>query len=305
MKKEGKNFKIWGMSFSPLGDLIYGLPLLTYFEKKHPNSYKYWVIKKSCAFAAPIFFNHPLIDCIKITDNWKTYGDTDKQLMSQCDIVISEDFEHDRLDWYNYRSVIEETAYISGIRDFEDVLTIEERKPKLVKWFDVGHELQPNTWSKDYISDLSFYENTIGIWPFPTGFKTHTGRRSPRIEWWAEFIKREKENNLKILHYGRDDEPVISTEENYIRMTKLSFFDQIRSCLATNLVIGTDSGPMCIMGAYQHKAIHLISNYLVNHNDNLFAFKPINDNSVTLLGQRGVENISVDALIKIVKDGEL
>jgi ADP-heptose:LPS heptosyltransferase len=64
-----KNLKIWGVSYGPLGDLIMGLPILTYFEKKYPNSYKYYVIQKRSSICAPLYINHPLIDKIKVTDN--------------------------------------------------------------------------------------------------------------------------------------------------------------------------------------------------------------------------------------------
>ena len=68
-----KNFKIWGVSFSLIGDLIVGLPQLTYFEKKYPGSYKYWGIHKKMSHAAPLFYNHPLIDRIKITSSYLSY----------------------------------------------------------------------------------------------------------------------------------------------------------------------------------------------------------------------------------------
>ena len=54
-----------------------GLPILNYYEKKYPGSYKYWVIQKKCAQCAPLYFNHPLIDRIKITDEWDEFGDYD------------------------------------------------------------------------------------------------------------------------------------------------------------------------------------------------------------------------------------
>jgi len=57
-----KDLKYWGVSYGALGDLIMGLPVLRYFEKKSPGSYKYWIMWQKCSFAAPLFINHPLID---------------------------------------------------------------------------------------------------------------------------------------------------------------------------------------------------------------------------------------------------
>jgi hypothetical protein len=54
-----KNFKIWGVSYGLVGDLIMGLPVLTHLEYKFPGSYKMWVIEKKVGFMAPFFLNHP------------------------------------------------------------------------------------------------------------------------------------------------------------------------------------------------------------------------------------------------------
>ena len=291
--------KIWGISFSPLGDLVMGLPILTYFEKKYPGSYHYWVIKKKCAFSAPIFLNHPLIDRIKITDNWKSFGEIDNQLMSQCDTVIKEDgWKHSRPDWYNYKSCVEETAFIAGIKDFKETLTEQEMKPKLVKWFDVGSDTLPSTWSKQYTPDLSLYHNSIGIWATATGLKDFPGLRSPTTYWWKEFIDKV---GLRVFHFGRPDEPIISENPNYINMTSLSYFDQVKASLATNVVIGPDSGSMWVNGAYSHPAIHLIANWLPSHKDNVLALNPINGNSVVLFAEKAVRNIPVKSLIQVVE----
>lgn len=38
--------KIWGFSFSLIGDLIMSLPQLTYFKNKYKDIYTYFVIHK-------------------------------------------------------------------------------------------------------------------------------------------------------------------------------------------------------------------------------------------------------------------
>ena len=57
--------KIWGTSFSLIGDLIMSLPQLIYFKNKYKDTYIYFVIHKKTAYVAPLFFNHPLIDFTK------------------------------------------------------------------------------------------------------------------------------------------------------------------------------------------------------------------------------------------------
>ena len=78
-----KQMKIWGPLSGIIGDLIMGLPMLTYFEKKYPGSYKYWGIHKKMSHATPLFYNHPLIDRIKITDKWGEFGQYDYELASE------------------------------------------------------------------------------------------------------------------------------------------------------------------------------------------------------------------------------
>ena len=59
--------KIWGTSFSLIGDLIMSLPQLVYFKKKHNKAYINFVIHKKISYCAPLFFNHPHIDKILIS----------------------------------------------------------------------------------------------------------------------------------------------------------------------------------------------------------------------------------------------
>ena len=51
--------KIWGTSFSLIGDLIMSLPQLTYFKKKHKDVYINFVIHKKISYCAPLFLIIP------------------------------------------------------------------------------------------------------------------------------------------------------------------------------------------------------------------------------------------------------
>ena len=74
---ENKTIKIWGTAFSLIGDLIMSLPQLNYFKNQYPDSYINFIIHKKISYCAPLFFNHPLIDRIKISDGWSDFGDND------------------------------------------------------------------------------------------------------------------------------------------------------------------------------------------------------------------------------------
>ena len=81
--------KIWGTSFSLIGDLIISLPQLNYFKKKYKDIYVYFVIHKKISYCAPLFFNHPLIDKIHISGEWSSFNDSDYFIASNCDVITT------------------------------------------------------------------------------------------------------------------------------------------------------------------------------------------------------------------------
>lgn len=297
----GKNFKIWGVSYGPVGDLIMGLPLLTYFEKKYPNSYKYYVIQKRSSICAPLYINHPLIDKIKVTDNWEGFGAEDNSIMEQCQIkTTSIGWKHSSKDWHNKVSCVEETAIIAGVNDIREVLTEEEMKPKLYRWFDVGiMNPECHTYSKVNIPNNNEFHNNIAIYPFALGGRNG---RSPSIKWWSVLLDKLFKMGYTVYHYGRGNEPQISQNPCYKSFTYLSYFEQVQRSLASRLAIGTDSGSMWVMGAYSHPSIHLMTNWLVDHNSNLLGLAPVNDNATNLFEKGGCDNISIDKVVEVVKE---
>jgi|TARA_R110000796_G_scaffold38726_2_gene97172 ADP-heptose:LPS heptosyltransferase len=290
MEKNSADMKIWGMSYGVLGDLIMGLPMLNYFEKKYPGSYKFWVIEKKCSVGAQLYFNHPLIDRIKITDERNGFGRIDKQLMEKCDIIAEcpPAGKRGRHDWYNYESCVEHTAILGGIEDIKEVLTEDEMKPKLYKWFDAGAPQVTSTYAKKAnISDI-IYDNNIAIWPF-----AGSAHRSPSAHWWNVLIDGLILKGYTVSHYGMPWDPNLSNLKGYQTFPDLSYFDQVRSALASRLVIGTDSGAMWVMGAYSHPAINLLTNWLPDHKSNLLALAPVNDNGQTFHEMGSCDNISI------------
>ena len=45
-EKTGKNYKVFGIRGSLIGDNIMALPLLTLIDKYRPDCYKYWQVAK-------------------------------------------------------------------------------------------------------------------------------------------------------------------------------------------------------------------------------------------------------------------
>jgi ADP-heptose:LPS heptosyltransferase len=288
--------KILGMANAVIGDIIMSLPMLTYFEKKYKNSYKYFLIEKKCSQATQLFINHPLIDRIKITDNWDSYGESDSKIASQCDIVMPNKPEHTDALWYNTKNCIVETAEMRGIFDLEKVLTEEEMFPKLYKWFDVGLPNVKSTYSKEGIILGNEYHNNISIWPF-----AGTLGRSPSPEWWSIVVDRLIDEGYSVCHYGMPNDPILSNRIGYYTHPQLSYFDQVKAALASRITIGTDSGAMWVMGAYSHPAINLMTNWLDNHHSNFMALKPVNKNGFTFFAEGGCDNIPPDLIVDNVK----
>lgn len=244
---------------------------------------------------APIFLNHPLIDKIRITDNWDGFGENDRKLMAECDVVVdTENYKHPQKNWYNYTGFIEETAILAGITDITEVLTPDELKPKLIKWFDPGFDNPHNhTYSKTNARNLVEFDRNIAIWPFAQA-DNHLGR-SPSTMWWNQFIEKLTKQNYTVYHYGKKTDPNLSDLPGYKNLTYLSFFDQIKACLASKLVIGPNTGPMFVVGAYSHPSLHLLTNYYHDHNENFLTLAPVNDNGTNLFIPRNPRGL--DAMI--------
>jgi ADP-heptose:LPS heptosyltransferase len=296
-----KHFKIWGVSYGVVGDLIMGLPVLQYYENKYPQSYKIWAIEKKVGFMAPFFLNHPLIDRIKITDEWSGFGNDDRFLAQECDIRCTMDnWKHDQVDWYNYRDCIEETARIAGVYDLDKYTTKEERIPKLYQWFDAGEDSKTfQTYSKENDALLSYKsgnDNIISIFPFATA--TSNIARSPSVKWWEQLIDSIRALGYKVYQFGYGNDPQLY---GTYRFMEKAFFDQVKIALSTKMSIGTDSGNMWVMGAYSHPAVHLMTNWMQHHNRNFDALLPVNKNGFKVFAPGGANNISREHVLAYVQ----
>lgn len=282
--KEGKNFKVLGVRQSLIGDCIMSLPVLNYVEKCRPNSYKYWHVAKKCSQSAPLFYNHPLIDKIIITDCEEGFGPKDKELVMQCDFSFNTTPQHPFGEyWHNYRSMVEETWVMAGINISEYYqLSEEEKTPSLTKWFDVKKQ-----------------NNTIAVHCF-AGYG-RDNHRSPSKQWWDETIKILSSSGYKIIRFGHPREPEIADSED---LRHLPFIEQVQSALCSSVYIGTDSGFSLVMGAYAHPQITLLTNWNVNHTKNLTCLQPINKNNISIVNefsQGGCSGINKNIILENIK----
>ncbi len=290
--------KTWGVSYGLIGDLIMALPCLTYFRKKWPNCYNYWVIQRKVAQCAPIFINHPMIDRIVITEGWQNEGFSDKLLRAECDfqcLPIPQQIHQPR-DWYNYTNAIEETAKLAGIKDLTQVLSPEEMTPYLDMWFPIGPLSEKNHGYSKKFDRSHLPEGEVAIWPF-ANYKGESNR-SPSILWWTNAVNELMNMGFNIKHYGYFTEPTLSDDPRYEKLTELPYFSQVKLALASRFAIGTDSGSMWVMGAYKHPSINLMTNWLGGHRENPLALEPANSRGKTLFAPGSCSNIPINRLIE-------
>jgi len=293
--RTGKNLKMFGVRGSLIGDSIMALPILTFVEKQFPNSYKYWQIAKKCSQAAPLYFNHPLIDKIVISDCNEGMGPKDLEIAKDCDIVFNVMPQHPlQQDWPNYRNIYEETWVMAGLpMEYYNSLTAEERRPKLYKWFDV--EKQP--------------KKTIALWPCAGYGRENT--RNPSEGWYSGLIAMLCRIGYNVIQFGHPKDYNLKSiidcmdkdiEEKFFVMNHLSFFEQIKMSLGCDLVIATDSGSSLVLGAYEIPQITLLTNHFPNHIQNFEAFGPNNLNNINFISIGHPDNIKITDILKQVKE---
>jgi ADP-heptose:LPS heptosyltransferase len=300
--------KIWGTSFSLIGDLIMSLPQLVYFKKKYKNSYINFVIHKKISYCAPLFFNHPDIDKIRISGEWSSFNSNDFKVASECDIITTKldlknkkilNRQHDNKHWYNHRSCIDETALMSGITDLNETLTSKEKIPYLQKWFDPGFEVEQKkaayTYDKVESKRNKILSKSLAIWPF-AGYG-RSKNRNPSEEWWSRLVSRLTDNSISVYHFGYFKEPKLSENKKYYHnLTDLDFFNQIKISLGSKLAIGTDSGSMWVLAAYNHPMIILGTNWYDNHTDNLNATIPPIESGECIFNQNNFLNLDINEI---------
>ena len=120
--------------------------------------------------------------------------------------------------------------------------------------------------------------------------------RSPSEKWWSDLVSKLTNSSINVYHFGYFKEPKLSENKRYYHnLTNLDFFNQIKISLGTKLALGTDSGSMWVLAAYNHPMIILGSNWYDNHTDNLKATIPPIKNGECVFAQNFL-NITTDEI---------
>lgn len=277
--------KIFGVRMSQVGDIVVSLPILQKLCDLILEPYVYFSVAQKSQQIIPLLKNHPLINQIKITDHYEELGPSDYEIIKSCDLVLPvRPPPPKQFDWYNSRNIIAETTRMAGFHEkFTDgilpLLYINRDIPKI------------------------FNTKSICIWPF-AGYGQGTSR-SPELNWWINITSILLDIGFNILQCGTDQEPDIVTEksERFQRITSLNYDEQIYYSLGCNGVIGTDSGSMWTIGAYQLvPQINLVTVWMPNHHSNHMAFAPLGTKAYNLLYHNGCQSIDLSKLVDQIKN---
>lgn len=284
--KTGKNFKIFGMRQSLLGDTIMSLPILNYLHKIYDNPYIYFQIAQKCSQGALLYLNHPRIDQLVISDCNEGFGQRDRDIMGQCDLVINTMPAHPDSRFPNDFNIYEETFRMAGfpIEEYYK-LSPEEQRPKLHKWFNI--EKAP--------------AKTVGFWPCAGYGKEN--KRNPSWDWYTNLLVLLDKDGYNLCQFGHPNDFGGRYWGTKVKnMNQLPFFDQIKMSLECDLVLGTDSGAGLIIGAYDHPQISLLTNHWPGHDRNPYAFAPNNLNNINFFAKESADNINYQEVFEKIRE---
>lgn len=291
MSKSLSGVKIFGWRQSLIGDSITALPLLTWAEKKWPGSFKYWQIARKCSQAAPLYYNHPLINELAISDCDEGMGARDIAIAQSCHVRVNTmpSHPHGDLEWANRHDIYHETALMAGL-DSEEYNSLEphEKIPKLWKWFDTDRQ-----------------KSCVAIWPCAGyGAVQKHKSRYPSFLWSSNLSLRLSQEGYKVYQFGHPNDYALegSILPTAIDLRHLSFFEQIKMTLGCDVMIGTDSGSSLVIGAYGLvPQVSLLTNHIPGHVKNFHAMatnSPLN----TSLFSENIDDIDVERVIYFVKN---
>lgn len=279
--------KIFGTRMSMIGDIIMSLPVLQKLHEIINEPYTILSIAQKCKQIIPLLEGHPLINEIKISDLYEGLGEYDFEIMKNCNIILPVRPEQPEPFWYNKYNLVEQTTIMAGF------------KPSFT------HGIYPKLYINKDLSEYKKNNNTICIWPFAgygSTVKYPGTERSPSLLWWQMCVDILIKNNFHVLHCGVNIEPSLSFDDKYIKITDMSFADQIYHSLGCNLIIGTDSGSMWVTSAYGiTPQINLITNWSPNHYNNKLALAPVGNKVKNIYKDNTCSNVNIEnELIPII-----
>lgn len=289
---QGKAMKVWANRGSQIGDCIASLALTAFMRQRFPDCYTHWQVARRHAHAIPLFYNHPLIDHLFVSDGDEGYGPRDWEIARLCHVHTPLMPEHPEphIPWPNVRSFYQETFVMGGLTmdHWNSVPDVNTLRPTLTPWFIV--ERRPKT---------------VAYWPCAAYGQTQIRRSRNASRPWAQaLVTRLRAEGYSVLQCGHPNDYADcgGPLEGATDVRHLSFVDLIRASLGCDVVIGTDSGAGIAIGAYSHPQVTLLTDHFPGHTTNLEAFQPWNPNNRSLVGVGSADAIPLDSVLQGVHD---
>lgn len=277
---------------SMIGDCICSLIFPVYLERFYPNSTKIAYLDLKCQQLAPLLFNAPYLDGVRISTERDKVSHEDEQYFSRFDMVFDPFPTITEPDYFNKRSVIEETFRMFTLRGAGRIkpeewnkLTDEEKKPQLNPWFIVP-----------------YYNHYIALWT-SSGYNNDPAnkKRNPTKQYWAGLVDRLIKEGYKVAQLGTLDHELVSEKVKDLR--HYSLFEAVKFSFDCACSIGTDSGSMWCLGAYGLNQILLTTYWRQNHIINPSALVPVNykNRAINIFEPNDINNIQYDKIIEGIK----
>jgi len=229
-----------------------------------------------CSQAAPAFINHPLIDKLIVSNEWQNEDPRFIEIKKNCDVVINQRGPHYSQTWQDdCITQIDLQFKSAGIFDHRDVLEEAELHPVLYKWWtdprDVDHPANAGYGSTKNRNPKSNKEVCI----IPFAKYGNGGNRNPTKQWWDILVEILVGQGYTVYHIGWGKDPHI---DKCIRLCDLSYFEQIKYAVQSDVTVSSDAGTSWYVAAYGTPIAVVTTFWNPNHKQNEYAYVPPNPN---------------------------
>ncbi len=224
-----------GFQLGLRGDLCMATVAARILKRHDPSSHLTFMLGHDYADMAGLFLNNPWIDQLHIAHSPKdAYDREDLKWIAeqQFNVVFNPMAQHPDGDgWWIHRNQGLEAAHMHGLPTAG-----ESPKIQLTKWFKETDGL------RDYVALMPF-----------AGFYAPQNDKRLSVAKAQEIVDALRANGHKVLQIGGPGEPRLENAE----WRDTDFFGSVRNVLGCKAFIGTDSGIMWALSAYDMPTIGL------------------------------------------------
>lgn len=223
--------KIIGFNQGQIGDLAINMVPCRAIKLKYPNSHLVFSINKKYESAAPIFFNNPLIDEIKIWDgydDWPTEQDKKWISENKFDLFFNPMPQVTDPEWFLKRHHTEETCLMHNL------VPPNNLQINFTKYFDIYEK----------------YKNCVAI----SAFTSVGAQRDIPYDIAEKIVNYLHTLGIETIQLGLPNHPKLPTTYSIPGGT---IFEDVKIALSCKFLITADTGLNYLMSGYEHKVLGL------------------------------------------------